>query len=169
MSIGSGPRGHSCVQVDNVHLELLSIKFRPLIRSDVFFFVFFSLERFRGGMDGDGGGSFRYSRDPTTRFFFGYYPIAPSVFVFLRFFPPAIPPRAQYRNMLYWRGNVCGLNTIFRDDAGEVESATSTWASALGAVLGDEKTEDMVGSCKKRHCDDALVHCRDFPVVHRDS
>lgn len=46
--------------------------------------------------------------------------------------------------MLYWRGNVCGLDTVFRDDGGESEGTSSTWAAALGAVLGNEKIEDTV-------------------------
>lgn len=65
----------------------------------------------------------------------------------------------QYRNMLYRRGNECGLNSVFRDGggggeetagsgaAGGVTSAadglTATWAAALGeAMLGPAQEAD---------------------------
>ncbi|CAM9192731.1 unnamed protein product [Scytosiphon promiscuus] len=60
------------------------------------------------------------------------------------------PVLRSYRDMLYWRGNDCRLNSVFRDDggggfdgeaggAGGVTSAAdgmaATWAAALGAAM----------------------------------
>lgn len=73
----------------------------------------------------------------------------------------------QYRDMLYWRGNDCRLNTVFRDDGGgdfdgealgaggtggvtsAADGMAATWAAALGAAMlgagsGGEDEDDKV-------------------------
>lgn len=53
----------------------------------------------------------------------------------------------KYRDMLYWRGNDCRLDSVFRDDGDEADGVTVKWAAALGALLEPghgEEEEDTV-------------------------